>query len=227
MKNKATWIIWVVLLSLLLLGACADGSNQSEASGVPDALVQSSEVYIDFEQDYTISDYQIFHDVDMDTHIDDVTLKLCSEHGYMTIKCEAYLTYQYNKSDDIWILVDYDTGNYETSLNAEEFIRNSAWSGVHNNSSTLAYYENSFTYTIHIKELSPEFGTISVCYEIDFDNDVYDDMIQTAPVTLELGQGFGGSVYLFRINEEGKELPWERGVTFYLSEDGLTENNYN
>lgn len=220
-----------ILLAIVLMmafSACSgQNSKQREADGVPENQVRSSDVFVEFEMDYSVTDYQIFHDVDMDTHLDHVTLLLSSEQGFEAIRREVSLVYQYYKSDDMWILVDYYTVHEETGLNADAFIRDTGWAGMHSNSSTIAYYQNAFAYNLHIKELDLEDSTITVSYEIDFDNELFDDLIQTTPVTMELEQGFGGSVYILRIDEAGKELPWEKGVTFYLSNDGLTENNYN
>lgn len=220
--------ILVAIVLMMVFSACSGGnSKHREADGVPENQVRSSDVFVDFEMDYSVTDYRIFHDVDIDTHMDHVTLLLSSEQGFAAISREVSLMYQYYKSDDMWILVDYYIVYEETSLNADAFVRDTGWSGTHSNSSIIAYYQNAFVYNIHIEELDLENSTITVSYEIDFDNELFDDLIQTTPVTMELDQGFGGSAYILQIDEEGKELPWEEGITFFLSNDGLTENNYN
>lgn len=228
MKQKSMCAFLIAIVLMVAFSACSgENSKQRKEEGVPENQVRSSDAFVDFEMDYSVTDYRIFHDVDMDTHMDHVTLLLSSEQVFAAISREVSLMYQYYKSDDMWILVDYYIEHEETRLNADAFVTNPEWSGAHSNSSIVAYYQNAFVYNIHIKELNLEDSTITISYEIEFDNELFDDLIQTTPVTMELDQGFGGSVYILRIDEAGKELPWEEGITFYLSNDGLTENNYN
>ena len=225
MNSRIKHIIWMVVVIGILFSGCSEIQfNQREKAGVPDSQVICSDAFINFQEDNPYPEYQIEHNVDTETHTDYVMLSINSQGDYLRLSCVYYLTYQYYKSDDMWVLTDCSNGSYQKQLNVETFTRESGWSGHHENTDFIGYFQNEFDYTVFILNIDQENETITIRYEIDFTNEIYDDLVETTPVTLKL-RDFSSTEFLVNIKEEGKSIPWENGIKFVLDEDGFEESN--
>lgn len=120
--------------------------------------------------------FEVEHNVDMDAHIDTVTLTMISETDYATLKETAILQYQYTKSDDVWHLIGTNSDNPypDITLNADNLISHSPWQGETNN-----YYSGNpnYSYILYIEDVDTDAQTMLVSYEIDYVKDEYPDYI--------------------------------------------------
>lgn len=171
---------FLFLLICINLSACSSNVNNEE-KGAPDSVVLSNEAYIDFVERYSLLDYTIYHDVDTTSHIDTLTLVMNGETGYATIRSTQQYIYQYNRSDDIWVLIEEGASNSYTSLNYEAFVSSSPWSGVCN---PTRWTNDEFNYTIDIKSIDLSNWTVTLTYSIDFHSDNLTDIAQDTPITV-------------------------------------------
>lgn len=219
MKNK--FLILVAIAVCVLLLADSYGVEDNESQGVPDAVVLDCERYHDFVYDYDDVEYEITHNVNPDTHVDDVTLTLSAQTGYATVKCITNYKYQYYKSDDMWTLVESSRSVYSTTLDTARFVSESPWKGTHNNTDSIAYFNNEFTYEVYIDEIDVAGGYITLRYNFNFTNDLWDDVVQNSQITLPLQEVLYGAAFRVEIDLSDLYTPFESGIYIDLDAEGF------
>ena len=195
MMNHARMLLLFILVSICItFASCSTG----EADGVPDAALHDTEVYVDFANDCTITDVFVEHNVDTSTHIDSVCLMLHGETEYATLSNIAYLKYQYEKSNDLWHLIEIEHSSRTIEYKNEAFVDCSPWQGEIDN------YKSSQPdcyYTFYVDAVDFLDRTITIRYQIDYVNDQYSDVDITQPVVLPLERYPSGTSYWFYIDE--------------------------
>ena len=161
-----------LLLSLTLivcLYACDKDNTKNEGfiipipseeiTGVPESVVLR-EVTLDENVTYNIS-----HHYDPASHIDDVELTTCYNGKYGTQTTTYTYAYQYNKSTDLWTLIDKNNGmqNTATTFNNESLKREYIFSGDFNQA-------HSGTYTIFVENLDLSNMKADLSYSINFND---------------------------------------------------------
>lgn len=186
MKTKIT-ALTCLLCTFLLLSACSRESNgvpesdipstySKEISGVPESVLLRDAG--DLTQNCT--NYKIEHNVDTAAHIDDLQLITIYKGRYGTKTLTTPYSYIYDKSTDIWTLMDTGSADAVYSVNKQAYIDSSPWTG--RKSMNGWWYQYSIT--IHKIDES----SVTVSYHIDFeqDNEWLKDIIHDSPTELYL-----------------------------------------
>ena len=197
MKKEAIYIIIILaLIGIILATNSEEPSN--ELSGVPDSLVLESEAFQNFCQTYHNCTYDILHKVSTDTHRDDLTLIMRAESSYAFFTETALLSYQYESSNNSWVPMYYDesatTVDYEIKLDA--FLSSPLWQGE------IDYWyahQPNCSYSIHIDDIDTENETITFHFEIDFENEQYEDILPERMAKVPLVSHNDGQYYSFNL----------------------------
>ena len=170
MKKRIALFIGL-LCTLLLLSACS-----KESRGVPESVLLRDAGNLT----QNCSNYKIKHNVDTAAHIDDLQLITIHKGPYGTKTLTTPYTYMYDKSTDIWTLIDTGFSDAVYSVDKQAYIASSPWTG--RESMNGWWYQYSIT--IHKIDES----SVTVSYRIDFEheNEWLNDIIQDTPTELYL-----------------------------------------
>lgn len=168
-RRKRSKLIFLLFVSALVVfcAVCVLATLSPESKGVPDSYVLRHNS-ITRNPD---SDYKITHNIDKDTHIDEVEFTTTSEGMYGTLTKTQVLQFQYDKASDLWEFLGIipQNGEYvqdEQTLNDVLFIHRSPFVGSSEN--------ESYTYSITFSEIDFTMLTATFTYTIDHKNDEYD-----------------------------------------------------
>ena len=160
---------------ILLLSACS-----KESKGVPDSVIRRN-------TSYTIdkaNKYGIIHDVDTDSHIDDLQMKLYFKGTYGTKTVQVPCSYQYNKADDSWTLLDEGPATSKQLLDEDSYIKSSPWKGA-----AEGYHD--YSYSITFLNINMDRMEAVIHCDIDFKRDDIPDLNKTITVDfIEIGGSY-------------------------------------
>lgn len=191
---KKCRIIIFTLIILCLLSGCSN-----EKKGVPESVVlyDVTEVLGKAENDYQC---KIEHNVDVSSHIDNAVIVLKYETEYTKQTGMAECQYQYDKSSDLWSLIEFGDWIWETELK-EFFTETKPHMGTD-------IYE-TYNYALYIDEIDTKNLTIICSYVV---NEGDDPVSKVDPVELELQYVPEWRSYLFEIEDV---------ATFQLGDNGI------
>lgn len=141
----------------------------NEERGVPDDLVSLDAL------NYILSEFnplthistsvsKIEHTVDTTLHRDTITAYVDYEYNYAVITEVIFLTYQYDKTTDIWtLLADYNTYQHG-SIKLKESILEETFSGTTEGGVFSPHYDINYELTILESDLDQ--GWLSIYYEV-------------------------------------------------------------
>ena len=177
----------IILLSILLmLAACSQESTQlqspsqsatqmsSELKGVPESVVLRN---ITYSMNECIN-HKIIHNVDTEAHTDNVEVTLYFEYPFATKTAYISYLYQYNKSSDLWELLQESEAEVEIMINESAYVNGSPWVG------TIEGYLDC-SYTISFLEIDTSEMLAKIEYEIYFENDEIPDLIGIDTVDID------------------------------------------
>lgn len=153
------------IIAMMLLVVCMMTACSKEKKGVPESQVLDKTSII---TDY-VDEYEIKHDVDKETHIDEVKVIAHSRGRYGTLTREQNMEFQYDKSRDLWTFVDYVRCADRSMIGEVQSLDESAYiagSPFFGQGATGTSYEITFC-AIDFAEKAA-----SIDYEIDASNDV-------------------------------------------------------
>lgn len=204
MKKKIRLFI-CLLCTAHLFSACLNDNN-----GVPESVVLREARSL--TEDYT--SYKIKHNVDTAAHIDDVELELYFEGDYGKETITTSYSYQYNKSNDLWTLLEEGDVSSKYVINENTYISSSPCTGKGNG-------RYSFNYSINFEEFNTDACTATISYIIDFDGSIHNYEGRT---TIDIDYESGTSAPSFALLVEFYVANLYLGgqyIPFVLTIDGL------
>lgn len=190
---------FILLLNLFILICFLSGCS-NEKKGVPESIVlhDVAEVLENIEVDYQL---KIEHSVDTSSHIDNATIILKYETDYTKQIGMVNCRYQYDKSSDIWTLLEIEEWTWETELK-ESFTEIQPYMGS-------SIYE-TYNYALYIDVIDIENMTITCSYIVNIDGE---PISQVEPVEFQLRYVQEWRCYIFMIDDI---------ATFKLGDNGIT-----
>ena len=212
--------IFILILMAFSLGSTLGIFTSAESKGVPEAVVMNSDAYQNFASQYAIDSIEIHHNVNSQTHIDTATLVMRVETDYAVLSKSATLSYQYTKSDDLWTLLETDDNPYPSiALKEDNLISHSPWQGRTNN-----YYSGNpnYSYTLSVESVDTESQTMVISYEIDYETDYADLIVEHRRVQYE--HIIGENCYSF-YTDPGDNWPYYLQM-FTVGCNGIEAHDY-
>lgn len=220
-------VIALIALACILLSACSGKSrknsdasvsvdswmqdilaNASSSGGVPDSVVLRS---VTVPDGFT---HKIVHHYDKASHIDDIELIATYQGKYGTQTRTYAISYQYDKSTDIWSQISNLSGEYTESFSFSEeaYLEHPNFSGEFN-------YYHSGTYDITIQEIDFENRIAKVSYLLLFD----DNRVASSTETMEIYVNDYGVMFISVPYQRSSVVKFEQPFVFNV-ETGLTGN---
>ncbi|MBQ9354756.1 MAG: hypothetical protein IJT84_03630 [Clostridia bacterium] len=152
-------------------------------NGVPDSLVLRN---VSIPNNFT---YNIIHNYDSASHIDDVVLTAYHKARFGTHTKEYTYSYIYDKSSDLWSILNGESGfeSENISFNSESFKSAGAFTGRFNR------YESG-SYEITIKDIDFDAKKATISYYLIFDSD---SMVLQGTKAFEISKTTSGNIGIF------------------------------
>lgn len=167
-------------------------SDYVEPSGVPDSVILRN---VSLPENTT---YEIVHNYDASSHIDDALLMIHFNSAFGS-ETETYsYAYQYNRSTDLWELLDESNGQKTCSISfdKEAYLTKSPFTGSTND------YHNC-TYSISVLDIDIENMNATIRYSLHFSRDSIQDLNSSATVELWYADDGDGPYF---------EIPYTRSI---------------
>lgn len=187
-----------ILISILLCACSSKSSKDSDSSfslkdllgnnagtsiglgGVPESVIM---------RNISVSDeatYEIIHDYDLTSHIDDAQVLVNYQGKFGTRTITYAYSYQYDKSADLWSLIGNNNGlqSDKTNLDEQAYLDTRDFTGDFN-----LYDSGTFDITIEAIDLTNR--TIKVNYLLIFDN----NQVTSGNDTFEIYENDSGLIY--------------------------------
>lgn len=144
-----------------------------EPRGVPDSVILRN-AYVPEN-----TTYEIEHNYDSDAHIDDVLLTMYYNANFGTEITTCSYAYQYDRSSDLWELIDErkEQNDRSVSFDEEAYQNNSPFIGNTNE------YHNC-EYSISVLDIDIENMKAKIEYSVDFSSSSVPDLSNSATVEL-------------------------------------------
>lgn len=192
--KKYCGLILNIFVVICFLSGCSN-----ENKGVPESTVlhDVTETFGNVKEDYQC---KIEHSVDLSSHIDNAAIIVEYETEYTKQTGMINSRYQYDKSSDLWTLLELGEWTWETELK-DTFTKVKPYMGID-------VYE-TYNYALYIDDIDTKNMKITCSYVINADGEAL-QQVESIELSLQYVQKWKS--YIFNIEDI---------ATFRLGDDGI------